>query len=427
MRNNFSRPRKRIFNGNKIRGGNKGHQKKNYTEGNEPNFNLKTNIDEYGISTSRSRDYIEKEHKKYGYSVDSLTGNQYAQNQNSKQQPVTIEKVWRPDANKWQSTLQQLEPQKNRQNPQKANRPNNNQKPGSSTGQGQKFGKVKPTLTGKPANQKPFKTNKPKPKFDKTKNRQTGTNQQNNQNPSDSEGVRLNKFLSQQGIVSRRKADLLIEKGRISVNGKKVTELGLKINPSEDKIIVNGEKIANTSEEPIYVLLNKPKDTITTRSDEKDRKIVMDLIAEEMKNKIVPVGRLDRDTTGVLLLTNDGELTHRLTHPSYEIPRSYHVSLNEPITKQKINKILSGVELEDGIAKVTSLEYLSDKKHELILTLQEGKNREIRRLFESIGYEVEKLDRINFAGITSEGLQRGEYRMLSKKEISYLKSLVKLD
>lgn len=444
--NNFSRPKRRIYNGNKARGGNPngnrgGHQQNpRWGEGNEPNFNTKDNIDEYGISKSRSRDYIEREHKKYGYSVDSLTGNQVNNPQNSGRQPVvTIEKIWRPDANKYQSTLQSIEPQK-RQQTQK-----NTQRPGQ--GQG-KFGKVKPSLTGssqgKPNSGKPNSGNpnqgkpnsvkpnrdpnfKPNPKFAKNRNQPQKPNNSPKSNPSEQEDVRLNKFLSQQGVVSRRKADLLIEKGKVTINGKKVTELGTKINPGEDRIVVNGEQVANTTEQPIYLLLNKPKDTITTRADEKDRKIVMDLIKEDIRNKIVPVGRLDRDTTGVLLLTNDGELTYRLTHPSYEIPRSYLVTLNESITKQKINKILSGIELEDGLAKITSLEHTPDSKRELILTLQEGKNREVRRIFEALGYEVEKLDRINFGGITSEGLQRGEYRPLSKREIAYLKSLVKLD
>lgn len=381
----------------------------------EPNFNLISEIDEYGIHKSRPKSYIEKEHKKYGYSVNTLTGQPVTTGSavatNSKKQGVSISKVWRPDGEKWQggpSTQQG----KNQNSGSKRNKPANGKSQPHTKNENPKF------KTGQKPN-KPFK-----PGF-KGKNRPNTGSDKSSAEPS-GDALRLNKFLSQQGIASRRKADQLIENGQVKINGKKITDLGTKINPSQDRVVVSGEQIANYAEQQVYILLNKPKDTITTMADEKDRRIVMDLIHEDYRTKVVPVGRLDRDTTGVLLLCNDGELIHRLTHPSYEIPRTYHVVLNNTITKVKINKIISGVELEDGIAKISSLEYYNGTKNELVLTLSEGKNREIRRLFEFLGYEVQKLDRMNYAGITVEGLKRGESRQLNKKEISYLKSLVNL-
>lgn len=381
----------------------------------EPNFNLISEIDEYGIHKSRPKSYIEKEHKKYGYSVNTLTGQPVTSGTsaatNSKKQGVSISKVWRPDGEKWQGPNTQ-QGKNNTSAPAKKNKPTNGKNNPHKKNENPKF------KTGQKPN-KPFK-----PGF-KGKNKPNNGGERKANEPA-GDALRLNKFLSQQGIASRRKADELIENGQVKINGKKITDLGTKINPSHDRVVVSGEPIANYAEQHIYFLLNKPKDTITTMADEKDRRIVMDLIDEDYRTKVVPVGRLDRDTTGVLLLCNDGELIHRLTHPSYEIPRTYHVVLNDAITKVKMNRIQSGVELEDGIAKISSIEYYNGLKNEVVLTLSEGKNREIRRLFESLGYEVQKLDRMNYAGITTEGLKRGESRQLNKKEISYLKSLVNL-
>lgn len=379
-----------------------------YDEDNEPNFNLISEIDEYGIHKSRPKSYIEKEHKKYGYSVNTLTGqpvnkHSHESSQKKKQSAPTVNKIWRPDGETWQPN----------NNPQ-SNKQNNHQK--------------KNHKSNKPTNKKlntGSKPNKPfKPKFDhKNKPKSTGEHR-----PSEAkeDALRLNKFLSQQGIASRRKADELIESGKVKINGRKVTDLGTKIDPKKDHILVDGQQVANFAEKLVYFILNKPKDTITTRSDEKDRHTVMDYIDEEFRQKVVPVGRLDRDTTGILLLCNDGDLIHRLTHPSYEIPRTYHAVLDKSLSKADLNRIAAGVELEDGTAAIHSIEYVPNTKDELYLTLSEGKNREIRRLFEFLGYEVLKLDRMSYAGMTCEGLQRGESRSLNKKEISYLKALVKL-
>ncbi len=233
--------------------------------------------------------------------------------------------------------------------------------------------------------------------------------------------IRLNKFISNAGITSRRKADELITGGAVSVNGKKVTELGVQVKPYEDLITVNGETIS-LKPRYLYLLLNKPKDTITTTSDEKDRTTVLDYVQTE--ERVYPVGRLDRNTTGVLLLTNDGELTNRLTHPSFEIEREYHVTLDKPLVKADAKKISEGgIDIGDGDITGPAELSLLDSSEEVLLKIKEGKNREVRRIFESMGYEVEKLDRIMFAGLTHRGMSRGESRQLTSPEIHRLKDL----
>ncbi len=231
--------------------------------------------------------------------------------------------------------------------------------------------------------------------------------------------VRLNKFISNAGITSRRKADELITKGLVTINGKVVTELGVQVKAYEDHVTVNGETIS-LRPRYLYLLLNKPKDTITTTSDEKDRTTVLDYV--NTQERVYPVGRLDRNTTGVLLLTNDGELTNRLTHPSFEIEREYHITLDKKLEISDAKKIAAGG-LDIGEGDITGPAELSimETPMEIILKIKEGKNREVRRIFETMGYEVEKLDRVTFAGLTHRGMSRGESRPLTPQEIHRLK------
>ena len=238
--------------------------------------------------------------------------------------------------------------------------------------------------------------------------------------------MRLNRFIATAGIASRRKADEMIEKGLVTINGKKVTELGTQVRPYQDLVTVGGDTISIRSRFT-YLLLNKPKDTITTTSDEKDRKTVMDLVTTH--ERVYPVGRLDRHTTGVLLLTNDGELTNRLTHPSYEIIREYHATLDKPLTKTDAAKMAEGgIDIGEGDHTGPVELSVSDRDaKDVIIRLKEGKNREVRRLFEAFGYQVEKLDRTSFAGITHRGMGRAAVRPLTPQEVRKLKKLVGID
>lgn len=238
--------------------------------------------------------------------------------------------------------------------------------------------------------------------------------------------MRLNKYLSNAGIASRRKADELIAEGKVEVNGVVVTEMGYKVKPT-DRITFEGKKI--TADKKIYILLNKPKDFITTTSDEKGRRTVLDLVAEahldigmKAKPRLYPVGRLDRNTTGVLLITNDGELAQNLTHPSKEIRKIYHVWLDKKLAAADLEKIKHGVVLEDGIAEVDEVAFPNPKsKSEVGVQIHSGKNRIVRRIFESLGYQVIKLDRVSFGGLTKKDLPRGRYRFLSDTEVIRLK------
>lgn len=238
--------------------------------------------------------------------------------------------------------------------------------------------------------------------------------------------IRLNKYIASAGIASRRKADELITAGAVTVNGKVITELGSKVKPYEDHIAVHGEPIS-TRPKYLYLLLNKPKDTIATTNDEKDRTTVLDYVKTE--ERVYPVGRLDRNTTGVLLLTNDGELTNRLTHPSFEIAREYHVTLDKPLAIDDAKKIAEGgLAIGDGdITGKVEVTLNPKDKREAILLLREGKNREVRRIFESLGYDVEKLDRVRFAGLTHQGMGRGETRSLTNSEVHALRRLAGIE
>jgi 23S rRNA pseudouridine2605 synthase len=231
--------------------------------------------------------------------------------------------------------------------------------------------------------------------------------------------VRLNKYLANTGLCSRREADEFIQAGLVTVNGKVVDELGSKVLPS-DEIRYNGELLKE--ERKVYILLNKPKDYVTTLDDPNARKTVVDLIKGACRERVYPVGRLDRQTTGVLLLTNDGEMTKQLTHPKFEKKKIYEVSLDRKISFDDMQKIAEGFELEDGFIKADSIDYAREDDNKIVgIEIHSGKNRIVRRIFENFGYKVTKLDRVYFAGLTKKGLQRGQWRFLTDKEVNMLK------
>ncbi len=245
---------------------------------------------------------------------------------------------------------------------------------------------------------------------------------QNNRN--NQEDFRLNKFLSHCGVASRRTADELIEQGRVEINGNVVTELGTRINPEKDTVAVDGETI-RLPDKYTYVLLNKPKDTITTVKDDRGRHTVMDLVP--LRGRFYPVGRLDRNSTGVLVLTNDGELAHRLMHPRFEVEKAYFVRLSKPLDEKDRMKLLRGVRIDRKPAKAEEVTLVENTKRTGVgVVLHEGRNRQVRKMFEALDYDVRALDRVVYAGLTCEGMQRGEWRHLTKKEVAELKTLVKL-
>ncbi|MBC7487847.1 MAG: rRNA pseudouridine synthase [Cytophagaceae bacterium] len=239
--------------------------------------------------------------------------------------------------------------------------------------------------------------------------------------PAAEDGIRLNRYLSNAGIASRREADQFIQEGLVKVNGKVVTELGTKVLPGDS--VKYGSKIISP-EKPVYVLLNKPKDFITTTDDPQERRTVMALVANACKERIVPVGRLDRNTTGLLLFTNDGDLSQKLTHPSSNIKKIYLVELDKPIAEKDFEMIKSGkLRLFDGPVKVDDLAVTDHTRKILGIEIHEGRNRIVRRIFEELGYTVEKLDRVAYAGLTKKDLSRGKWRFLSVQEINRLKYL----
>jgi 23S rRNA pseudouridine2605 synthase len=236
--------------------------------------------------------------------------------------------------------------------------------------------------------------------------------------------IRLNRFIANAGICSRRKADELIAAGVVSVNGEPVTELGFKVDPAKDAVRYNGESLKR--EKNVYVLLNKPKDYITTTDDPQERKTVMSLVEKASRERIYPVGRLDRNTTGLLLMTNDGDLAEKLSHPRNNITKLYQVELNKSLSQGDMNKILFGIELEDGVIKPDAVSYVAGgSKKEVGIQIHSGKNRVVRRIFESLGYEVVKLDRVVYSNLTKKDLPRGRWRYLEEKEIIQLKHLIK--
>ena len=233
------------------------------------------------------------------------------------------------------------------------------------------------------------------------------------------EEVRLNKFIANSGICSRREADNFIQAGVVTVNGEIITELGTKINIYKDEVKFNGERLKG--EEKVYIVMNKPKGFVTTASDPHAEKTVMDLL-KSCNSRVFPVGRLDKNTTGVLMFTNDGEIAEKLTHPSYDKKKIYQVSLDAKLKQEDYDKIIAGVELTDGIIAADALEYIEEDDHrKLGIEIHSGKNRIVRRIFETLGYEVKALDRVYFAGLTKKGLKRGEWRFLTQGEINILK------
>ncbi|QOI96762.1 MAG: rRNA pseudouridine synthase [Flammeovirgaceae bacterium] len=233
-----------------------------------------------------------------------------------------------------------------------------------------------------------------------------------------SEKIRLNRFIANSGVCSRREADNLIAMGLISVNGKVITEMGYKVNPGDE---VRYEDKVLRAEKPVYILLNKPKGYLTTTRDPQERNTVLHIIGNAVKERVYPVGRLDRNTTGLLLLTNDGDLAEKLSHPSYNVKKIYKVELDKPLTKADFQKILEGIPLEEGRAMVDDLAIVSPDAKTIGLELHIGWNRVVRRIFEALGYQVVKLDRTVYAGLDKKDLPRGEWRFLRPDEILRLK------
>jgi len=231
-------------------------------------------------------------------------------------------------------------------------------------------------------------------------------------------GVRLNKYLSNSGIAARRKADEFIKDGWVTVNGQVITEMGYRIQ-LDDKVEFKGKKVEPQNK--TYVLINKPKDMITTTHDPKGRKTVMDLVQSIDVERLYPVGRLDRNTVGLLLLTNDGALAQHLSHPKNEVRKIYHVFLDTPVQKGHLAQIVEGITLEDGEIKVDMASYMNDNKKEIGVQIHSGKNRIVRRIFEHFGYKINKLDRVIYGGLTKKNLPRGKWRFLNAKEVIMMK------
>ena len=233
------------------------------------------------------------------------------------------------------------------------------------------------------------------------------------------EVVRLNKYIANSGVCSRREADTLIQSGAVTVNGEVVTELGTKVNILKDDIRFNGERLKG--EEKVYIVMNKPKGYVTTASDPHAEKTVMELI-KGCPRRVFPVGRLDKNTTGVLMFTNDGEIAERLTHPSFNKKKIYQVVLDHPLSMEDKEKIVTGIELGDGMIAADELEFIDERDHrQLGIEIHSGKNRIVRRIFEALGYEVKALDRVYFAGLTKKGLKKGDWRYLTEGEVNILK------
>jgi 23S rRNA pseudouridine2605 synthase len=238
-----------------------------------------------------------------------------------------------------------------------------------------------------------------------------------------SKDVRLNKYIASAGVCSRRDADALIEGGKVTVNGKVVTEMGTKIQPG-DKVVVNGQALQ--PDEFVYILLNKPKNTISTTDDEKDRNTVMDLIEDATGKRVYPVGRLDRNTTGLILLTNDGELAHRLMHPSYKIRKVYQVESDMILSDEQLAMLRQGVTLEDGPARAYKVDRHKVLPNVIFLSIVDGRNHQVRRMIQAVGAEVISLKRTIYAGLTTDSLRGGRWRHLTQKEIYELRQVVKL-
>ena len=232
--------------------------------------------------------------------------------------------------------------------------------------------------------------------------------------------IRLNKWISNAGVCARREADALIQGGHITVNGQKITTLGYQVRSSD---IVKYRTKVLKADKPVYILLNKPKDCISTTHDPQDRRTVLDLVKNACQVRVYPVGRLDRHTTGLLLLTNDGQLAQKLAHPASQVKKIYQIELDKPIQAADFEAIQAGVVLEDGVAQVDKLAVVAADRTNLGIAIHMGKNRIIRRLFEHLGYKVAKLDRVLYANLTKKALPRGKWRLLTDREVKYLKYL----
>jgi 23S rRNA pseudouridine2605 synthase len=254
------------------------------------------------------------------------------------------------------------------------------------------------------------------PDYDMSKIKGIGESKGVKTNPV--EGIRLNRFIANAGICSRREADTIIASGRVMINGKVITEMGYRVKPS-DRVELDGEILKR--ERLVYVLLNKPKDFITTTDDPQERKTVMELVKDACEERIYPVGRLDRNTTGLLLLTNDGALAEKLSHPSNQVKKNYQLELNKPLEESHFDQIVNGIELEDGFIKPDKLSYMTDDRMILSIDIHSGRNRIVRRIFEHFGYDVVRLDRATYAGLTKKGLPRGQWRYLTQQEVIRLK------
>jgi len=291
---------------------------------------------------------------------------------------------------------------------------------------GRHQGKGKPQNTSKPGidSKKKFAKNyRPKPIIKRSTTPSTQENSENKQAEikKESDGIRLNKYISNSGICSRREADVYIKSGSASVNGKLVTEMGYKVMPT-DVVKFDGSTI--TPERKRYVLLNKPKNFITTMDDDRGRKTVMELVANASKERIYPVGRLDRNTTGLLLFTNDGELAKKLTHPKHNIQKLYQASLDKKLAMSDMQKIAEGFILDEKRVLVDEISYIMNQpKSEVGVKIHSGRNRIVRRIFEHFNYSVVKLDRVIFAGLTKKDLPRGHWRYLTELEVSNLMML----
>lgn len=286
---------------------------------------------------------------------------------------------------------------------------------GNSTSRSNKYGKGEKPFSGK----KFYKGNEEQE--DKAKSFILKRKLEKINKEANRDTIRLNKYIANSGICSRREADELITQGLVEVNGKVITEMGYQVQKT-DRVVFDGQGI--TPEKPVYVLLNKPKGYISTTKDEKARKTVMDLVANASPYRLFPVGRLDRQTTGLILLTNDGHLTKKLTHPSFGVKKIYHVTLDRKLSVEDLHKIADGVRLEEGVAEVDSISFIEGKpKNEVGIEIHIGWNRVVRRIFKKMGYEVEALDRVIFAGLTKKNIKRGHWRILTEMEVNNLKML----
>lgn len=278
----------------------------------------------------------------------------------------------------------------------------------------------------KPYAGKEFGEKKPyEPKLSKSekvvaKSKKAGPKKTSDQPNVSEDAIRLNRYVANAGVCSRREADVLIATGVVSVNGKIITEMGYKVNPGD---VVNYGGVPIKNETKKYLLLNKPKDYITTMDDPEERRTVLELIKKACKERLYPVGRLDRNTTGVLLFTNDGDMTAKLTHPKFDVRKVYHVTLNKKMAPEDYKMLNEGFELPDGFIKPDATDFVGAGRFELGVEIHSGRNRIVRRMFEHLGYEVIKLDRVAFAGLTKKDLPRGKYRFLTEKEVSFLKML----